>query len=221
MKLSVRNSAILSLSALIWIGPLAAQQGDRLAAMMAENNKLLRQYTYKQRTEVMFKGEDRIVRINQVRFDPDGKRQLTLISETGGESKLGSHIPAIAKKREEMKDYVMRLSALVEQYFPVDPSKIQALLPNAEIAPAGNLMSIKLRNYLKKGDSISLLLDPATRKLSRVELSTVLDKDSVSMSTDMTAAPNGPNYPSLTTIKSPSKNLEIRISAYEIQKAQG
>ena len=95
--------------------------------------------------------------------------------------------------------------------------------PGATAVQAGpapnNLMSVRLRNYLKKGDSVTLLLDPATHKLSRLELSTSLDKDSVSMTTDLTTAPNGPSYPSLTTIKAPAKNLEIRISSYELQKS--
>jgi hypothetical protein len=216
MKLSVRLPLYVCLS----IAPVLAQPGQQLTGAMAENNKILRQYTYKQRTEVLLNGESRMTRINQVHYDAAGKRQLTLISETGGEEAHGLGSRIINKKREEMKDYVMRLTALVEQYFPVDADKLRSMIPNAEIGPAANnLMSVRIRNFLKKGDSVTLMVDPGTRKLSRLELNTNLDKDSISMTTDLTTAASGPSYPSLTTIKAPAKNLEIRISSYELQKA--
>ena len=70
--------------ALLVAGLLSAQNGERLATVMAENAKRLHQFTYKQRTEVLYKGEDKLVRISEIHFGPDGKRQPTLISQTGG-----------------------------------------------------------------------------------------------------------------------------------------
>src|SRR6202521_3151360 len=201
-------------------GLLSAQNGDKLAAGMAENAKRLHHYTYKQRTEVIYKGEDRIVRLNQMRFGPDGKRQATLISQTGGAAGeatgLGHRI--INKKREEMKEYGERLSALVENYLPPDPEKLRKALATAEIGQAGNALSLTMKGYLKSGDSLALLVDTATRKLKRVDLKTALDKDSIFVTAEMGSIPDGPEYPTLIKIKAPSKNLEIDLSAYDFVK---
>ena len=200
-------------------GLLSAQNGEKLAAVMAENAKRLHQYTYKQRTEVLYKGEDKIVRLNDMRFGPDGKRQATLISQTGGEEPatgLGHRI--INKKREEVKEYVERLSALVENYLPPDPEKLRKALTTAEIVPAGNTLALTMKGYLKSGDSLALVVDTATRKVKRVDLKTALDKDSISVTAEMASVPGGPDYPSLVKIQAPSKKLEIDISAYDFVK---
>ena len=86
-------------------GPLCGQGGDRLAAIMAENAKLIRQYTFKVRTEVAYKGQPTAVRINQVRFGPDGKREMTVISQSADTAAArGLGKADIAKKREELKE---------------------------------------------------------------------------------------------------------------------
>lgn len=200
--------------------PAQAPKGNgQLAGLLAENSRQLRQYTYKQRTEVSFKGEDRMTRENQVKFGPDGQRQLTLISETGGDKATGLGSRIVNKKREEMKDYVMRLSALVESYFPPDPEKMKAAANTAELAPGPDGMGIKLRNVEVNGDAMTLVLNTATRKMQKLELNTKLDKDNVAVTVDMATLPNGTlNYPATTHIKVPSKSLDIHITTYDYMK---
>jgi len=219
MKLSPSGIPFVTVPGLLLAGLLSAQvPGERLAATMAENARLLHQYTFKQRTEAKYKGEDKIVRTSQVRFDPDGKRQTTLISQTGGEEATGLGHRIIQKKRDEMKEYVERLSALVENYLPPDPDKFREALAKAEIGQAGNQMALTMKNYVKAGDSLVIVADPVTRKLVRLELKTTLDKDPISVTADMAFVPNGPSYPGVTKVKAPSKNLEIDISQYDFMK---
>jgi hypothetical protein len=198
--------------------PLFAQDAASMASTMAENAKLLRQYTYKQRTEVIYKGEGKLTRIAQVHFSPDGKRELTVISQTGGEPATGLGHRLIEAKRQEMKDYADRISALVENYLPPDPERLRVGIAKAELGASGNLMTLTMKNYFKSGDGFSLAVDPDTRKLQRFEIKTTLDKDPVSVTSEMKSVPSGPSYPASTKVKAPAKSLEIDISQYDFMK---
>jgi hypothetical protein len=50
------------------------------------NAAALREYTWKSRTELTLKGETRSVRLEQVRYDLDGRLQKTQIGRTPGQS---------------------------------------------------------------------------------------------------------------------------------------
>ncbi|PWU00539.1 MAG: hypothetical protein C5B51_24995 [Terriglobia bacterium] len=218
MKLSLRVVPVLAVTLVPWL--LVAQQGEKLIATMAENARVLHQYTFKQRSDIKYKGEDKVIITVQVRFDQDGKRQVMPISQTGGQEATGLGRRIINRKRAEMKEYVDRVAALVESYLPPEPEKLRSALLKAEIGQAGSLMSLTMKNYFKAGDSLALTVDPATRRLSRIELKTDLDKDPISVTAELTplAGAGNVSYPGLTKIKVPVKNLEIDISQYDYMK---
>jgi hypothetical protein len=206
--------------ALFLAGQLSAQDGGNvLATNMAANAKLLEQYTYKQRTEIKFKGEGRFVRVNQIHLDANGKLQKTLVSQTGGGAQPSGIAKAlIEKKRQELMDYGSRINMLVENYFPIDPQKLGAALKRAELGGNGNTVSLIIRNYYEQGDTMSIIVDPINKKLQKFELTTTLDKDPVSVTADMNTIPKGPIYPSFIKVKAPAKDLEIDISQYDYVK---
>jgi hypothetical protein len=208
--------------ALFLAGQLYSQQnsgGDALAGGMAANAKLLRQYTYKQRTEIKFKGEGRLVRIHQVHFDANGKPEMTLVSQTGGGSQPSGIAKAIIeKKKQELEEYGKRITALVDNYFPIDPQKMAAALQKAELGGTGNTVSLVIHNYFEPGDAMSVIVDPINKKLQKFELKTLLEKDPVTVTADMNTIPKGPVYPSFIKVKAPAKDLEIDISQYDYMK---
>jgi hypothetical protein len=205
--------------ALFLAGQLYAQEGgDALSAGMAANAKLIQQYTYKQRTEIKFKGEARFVRINQVRFDANGKPQATLISQTGGAQPSGIAKTLIEQKVHELQDYGNRIGVLVEDYFPIDPQKMAAALQRAELGGSGESVSLIVKNYALPGDVMSVIIDPINKKLRKFELKTLLDKDPVNITAEMNTLPKGPIYSSFIKVKAPAKDLEIDISQYDYVK---
>jgi len=220
MRTASPSSFWFSLPIVIFASHLSAQPGQGFGAAMAANAKLLHQYTYKQKTEILYKGEGKVTRIAQVRFTPDGRHDATVLSQTGGEEEatgLGHRI--VNKKREELREYGERVTALVEMYLPPDPEKLRTALATAELDASGGLMSLVMKNYLKPGDSFSVLVDPANRKIEKFELKTLLDKDPITVTSDMKALPNGgPTYPGLTKVKAPAKALEIDITQYDFMK---
>jgi hypothetical protein len=85
---SISYRAVLSVSALmcaIAVAGMSAQQREFSQAQRA-NADALRDYTWKSRTELRLKGEPRNVRLEQVRYDLDGRLQKAQIGGGPGES---------------------------------------------------------------------------------------------------------------------------------------
>jgi hypothetical protein len=221
MKLSRITLLFVSVSSFLLVPTAGAQTtGDKLAASTAENVKLLRQYTWKQRVVVKYKGEEKFVRVKQVKLDPDGKKQENVLSEKTEKPPSGPIRRAIAEhKRVEMKDYVdNHLYAFIESYLPLKPERLKAALPTAQVGAVGNAMGLTMKNYQQQGDSLTIGFDSATRKLLRLELDTKLENDPITVIVEMGAVPNGPTYPSVTKIKVPAKDIEVDVSEYDFMK---
>ena len=58
-------------------GLVLAQEPPSFAASQKANAQALRQYSWKSRTELKLKGESKNVKLEQVRYDLDGKLQKT------------------------------------------------------------------------------------------------------------------------------------------------
>jgi len=112
-----------------------------------------------------------------------------------------------------------RLVALMGQYLPPNPDKIKAALPTAQITPpAGGDAKIAFNNYLKQGDTMALSVNSQSKKLDQISIQSSLDNDPVSFLVDFARLPDGTNYPSMTSIKSPSKSLEIKVTTSDYHK---
>ena len=221
MKLS-RITFLFALVPSLLLIPTAGAQttGDKIAANTAENAKLLHQYTWKQRTAVKYKSEEKFVRVKQVRFDPDGKRQDTVLSEKAEKPPSGPVRRAIAEhKRAEIKDYVdNKLYAFIESYLPPKPEKLKPALATAQIGAVGNAMGLTMKNYQQAGDTLTIAFDSVARKMLRLQLDSKLEGDPVSVTVEMGAVPNGPSYPAQTKIKIPAKDLEVDITEFDFMK---
>lgn len=204
---------------------MATGGGGQMAENMAENSKKLKQYTYLQKTEVFLKGEARSTKVDQVHYDSSGQKVVVPVSSTpsaegqqgGGGGRLRQRV--VEKKKDEMKDYIERLVGLMGQYLPPNGDRIKAAMPRAQITPpSGGEAKIALPDYLKQGDTMTLSIEPATKALSKILINSSLDEDPVKFTIDFAKLPDGTNYPSMTSIQSPSKELEIRVTTSDYHK---
>src|SRR3989304_3373145 len=72
-------SLLLAVFALTASSRASGQQKEQFAQAQRDNAAALRQYTWKTRTEIKMKGESKSVKLEQVRYDLDGKLQKTPI----------------------------------------------------------------------------------------------------------------------------------------------
>jgi len=215
-------------------GPEMQQKVADLKEAMAKNKQALAQYTWNEQVTISLKGEQKKQEHFQVRLGPDGKPQKASLdppaqpaAQSGGRGgRLKEHV--VAKKKEEYEDYADQIKALIQQYVPPDKDAIEQARQKGNIAlspEAGTPGQYKLviSNYLKQGDSVTLVVDKAQKNLASLSIASYLDdpKDAVNVTVQFSAIPDGPNHVSSETIDGVSKKLTIAIQNSDYQKIQG
>jgi hypothetical protein len=223
----------IALLALVLSVSLQAQMGAMgnldLSGKMAENAQKLHQYSYTQKTEIFLKGDLKTTKLAQVHYDSSGNKVVTPVNtepDQSGQQSGGRHgILARVKekktqeKKDEMKDYIDRLTGLMGQYLPPNSDRVKAAMPRALITPpASGELKVTLPDYLKTGDKMVLSVDPTTKALTEIIVNSTLDDNPVSFQVNFSQLADGTNYPSLTNINSPSKDLRIQVSTSNYQK---
>ena len=200
---------------------------DKVQPSFAESQKTnaqtLRQYSWKSRTEIKLKGESKNVKLEQVRYDANGKLQKTPIGapppaapppQQGGR---GGRVKAkvIENKKEEFGELMQGLGQLVASYGQLPPDKLQAFKATATTGRGEGALQgtaqIQGLNVLEQGDSMTIWVDPASQMMRRVEIKTIYDKKPATLVADYQSVPNGPTYMARAVLTYPEKNVELTV----------
>jgi len=203
---------------------------DNVQPSFAESQKAnaqtLRQYSWKSRTEIKLKGESKNVKLEQVRYDANGKLEKTPIgappaaappSAPGARGSRGDRLKAkvIENKKEEFGETMQGLGQLVASYGQLPPDKLQAFKANATTGRGEGALQGTAQmqgvNVLEQGDSITIWIDPASQMMRRVEIKTIYDKKPVTVVADYQSVPNGPTYMAHAVLTYPEKNVELTV----------
>lgn len=215
-------------------GPEMQKRVADLKEAMAKNKQELGQYTWNETVTISLKGEQKKQQHFQVRLGPDGKPQKTSLdpprqpaAQSGGRrGRLKEHV--VEKKTEEYEDYANQIKALIQQYVPPDKDAIEQARQKGNIAlspEAGTPGQYKLAisNYLKPGDSMTLVVDRAQKNIVSLSIASYFNdpKDAVNVTVQFSAISDGPNHVSSETIDGVSKHLTIAIQNSNYEKIQG
>lgn len=202
---------------------------DKVQPSFAESQKAnaqtLRQYSWKSRTEIKLKGESKNVKLEQVRYDANGKLQKTPIGappaaappSQGGRSGRGGRVKTkvIENKKEEFGELLKGLGQLVASYGQLPPDKLQAFKASATTGRGEGALQgtaqIQGINVLEQGDSMTIWIDPASQMMRRVEIKTIYDKKPATLVADYRSVPNGPTYMARAVLTYPEKNVELTV----------
>jgi hypothetical protein len=190
----------------------------------AENQKALHQYTWIEDTQLSLKGEVKSTKIESCRYGPDGKVQKTPLTEPAEKKKQrGIKGKVVAKKTDEMKDYMERVVSLIQRYVPPQPELIKADVAggNASFSPQPGGMLLQFKNFVKSGDLVSFTLDTAAKAIRQVKIDTYLDdadKDKVALAVDFQTLPDGTNYASSKNLDVAAKKIVVSITTKNFQK---
>jgi hypothetical protein len=182
------------------------------------------QYTWKQQTQMIMKGEVKSTTVDQVKIGADGEQQKTTISQPPQQKKQrGIKGKVIAKKTAELQEYMQQVMGLVSQYQKPDPKLLQQALETgkASFTPAGSIIHMSFRDYHKAGDTMTISLNKEAMTMHGLTVSSFLDeKNPVKMTVNFKNLPDRTNYMAQTIIDAPSKDLQVKVSSYDHQKIQ-
>ena len=241
---SLRHVSTSLIATVIAIGTASAQSTPapnpeaqtKVAAFkeaLAKNKQALAQYTWTEQDTISLKGEVKKQEQYQVTLGPDGKPQKTPLNPqaqpapqaapSGRGGRLKEHV--VEKKKEEYKDYADSIKALIQQYLPPDKDAIEQARQkgNVSVSPeASGQYKITITNYVKQGDNMTLVIDGTQNTIVSLSIASYLNdpKDAVTVSSQFSAIPDGPNHVASQTINGVSKQLTIAVQNTNHQKAQ-
>jgi hypothetical protein len=208
---------------------------DRVAALkqaLAQNKAALKQYTWIETTEISLKGEEKKQERKQCAYAADGSVTKTPLpdaaaapppqpQQSSSRRRGGGAVKkaVVSNKIEDMKEYIAKVKALVQEYVPPDPQRIQAA------QSAGN-MSLKagtltLKDYVKTGDSMVIGLAPTGTAIQTFNLKSYVEKpkdDDVTLSVTYGALPDGTSYPQRTVVDVAAKKIGVTITNSDYRK---
>jgi hypothetical protein len=212
--------------------PAAAQQPsvpERVAALkatVAASQIILRQYEWIETTVVSLKGEEKSRKQERCYYGADGGLQKVEVSASPEpQKKRGLRGKIIAKKKEELTDYMKQAVALVRTYVPPSPAKIQAAKDagkvSIEVLEPGKRARLNFRDYEKSGDNLGVEVDLVNSRLLSVKVATYLDdaKDAVTLDVRMGQLSDGTSYASDITLDAKAKNLKVAVQNSGFRKA--
>jgi hypothetical protein len=210
------------------VGQAIAQNSElqeKVAAVKqsaAENKQKLLQYQWLETTQLTLKGDAKPSSQNLCRYGPDGQVQKNLVGPppeppSGGRMKQ----KIVAKKKEEMKDYMGDVKVLLSQYVPPDPQRMQQAYQAGKVSfnPAGGVVNLIFKDYAQPGDQMTLTFDTAAHKIISLNINTYLGeaKDAVTLQVQMATLPDGTNYAQQTVLNATAKQLVVTTTNSDYQ----
>lgn len=225
------SKLLLALAALVCAQGALAQAGKYSTANLAvrisearrHNAELMHHYTWDTRTEIIVKGEVKDTRIEQVQYGMNGQLQHNLLNDKpAGDSApplpLGFLIKAVAAQdKEELQKFLKGLKNLVQEYTLPTTGKILDFLSSATPTgpDANGLHMLSGFNVVQPGDHLSMWINPWTRHLQRVKVSTTFQGAAVDITANFqTLHSSGLNYMAFAEAKVPTKQLDVKVQNY-------
>ena len=204
--------------------PTPDQMVASLKQSLAESQKQLRQYQWIETTVISLKGEEKSRKQESVYYGADGT--LTKLpmgaapapapAPSGGR---GGRLKAkvVENKKDEMKEYMERASALIHQYVPPPAARVQSAKDagHMQVQPIGQgHVSVEFQAFVQPGDVLRIDVDAAGNRLATVDVKTYLDKpeDTVTLAVRYGTLTDGTSFVAQTTFAAAAKNISVVVT---------
>jgi hypothetical protein len=199
--------------------PEVQQRVAALKQSVAKDQQSIRQYQWIETTVISMKGEEKSRQQKQCYYGADGGLQkVTVDASPPPDKKRGIRGRVVARKTEELTDYMKQAVALVKTYVPPDPARIQAVKDagkvSVDLPGAGHGVRVNLRDYGKPGDVLTVEVDPASNRVTGLTVATYLSdaKDTVTLNVSFLSLQDGTGYPATEVLVAQAKNLSVNVT---------
>jgi hypothetical protein len=220
---TIAASLTTILASIVRCSPPAIAQNAGMQAKIAQvaeaskaNKAALSHYNWQESVTTRIKGEVKKQQVFLVNIGPDGQQQKSEINAQPDQASGGPlkrHI--VAKKKAEYKDYGDQIADLARQYTAPDPGRLQQAYQQGNISlqlgGGESMMTLNIKNYIKPGDSVTLVFNKAQKAIQSIRVASYLDdpKDAVTIAAQFAKLPNGINHVTGTQITGASKQLSV------------
>jgi hypothetical protein len=196
----------------------------------ANNQAALKQYQWTESMQVSIGPIQRPPQQFTCKYGPDGTVQKTPVGDSQQQPSglAGSKLleAKVQQAMEQTKEYMEQVQALIKQYVPPDPEKMQKAYAagNAKVDTSNpGTAQMTFKNYVQDGDSLAFTFNEGTKKMSDLNINTYLNApaDAVTVAVQFATLPDGTSYPSQTTVHAAAKNLTITTTNSNYQKISG
>ena len=208
-----------------------AQMAKKIAEIKSDaatNKQALARYTWQEQQIISLKGDVKKTVSYQVSVGPDGQQQKIELGSTSAPPPTGGRLKQriVAKKTNEFQEYGQQVAALAKQYAQPDPQLLQQAYQagniSLQLGGAPGTTTLVIKNYLKQGDSMTLVFGGAQKAIQKVQVSSYLNdpKDAVTIAVQFSRLPAGLNHVASTEINGISKQMTVAVKNFNFQKSQ-
>jgi hypothetical protein len=205
-----------------------AQKFAAIKSAAAENKQALARYTWQEQQVISLKGDVKKTVSYQVSLGPDGQQQKIELGSTSAPAPTGGRLKQriIARKTNEFQDYGQSVAALAKQYAQPDPQLLQQAYQQGNVSlQLGGVLgtaTVVIKNYLKPGDSMTLVFGEGQKTIQRVDVTTYLSgpSDVVTIGVSFGRLPAGLNHVETAQVNGVSKQMTVSIRTFNYQFSQ-
>ena len=227
MRSSVLLLLALSTSALPAQNPAIQKQLADFKQSLAANQQARRQYTWLESTQIAYQGAVKTTKLSDCSYVGANPKptctELTLQQAPLSGGFIRKHIEE--KKRAELQAYMDSVRTLIGEYVPLNSALIDKAYQSGNVwvstDPVAGTDKITIKNYRQSGDSVTITLTAATKKLQWVNVGTWLNQKSatVAFSVQFAALPNGVSYAARKNLTAAAAGVAVTVTSSDFAEA--
>lgn len=233
----MKRLCMLALAVALLTLNVAAQQGvavqsmqERIAEfkqLLAANQQARRQYQWLETSQIAYQGVVKTTKISDCQFSgPSPKPVCTEINLQQAPLSGGFIRRKLEeKKTAELKTYLDSVQTLMAEYVPLNPELVDKAYQSGNVLvsadPAAGTNRLIITNYRQKGDTVTIIWNAGTKKLTWVKVSTWLNtpKAPVTLSVQFNLLPNGVFYAYRKTLNAAAANVSVTVTSADFSEA--
>ncbi len=174
------------------------------------NTEKLKPYIWKRHSTATVDGEVKATLITEFKFDENGELQATQVgSESNVKKKPGIRGRIQESAIENNVDYVSKALEMALSYTFMSKGQLLDFFEKGVVTEKDNTIQVTAGDVYIKGDSLTVLVDKATKLFINKKFSSMLDEDPINGELKYGTFSSGISHGTVTVLNLPGKNAVI------------